>query len=248
MHPVFDLYRIVILFYVTARPLFKQVVSALDTSGTSKTFRVVAFVHNSLLCLYSTWTAVNVVPLTYKFFQAFGADNVYCEHDLWEAGLGYWGFLFYLSKSWELVDTALLIIKRREPSFLQVYHHAMTILCAYWLQASHASVMFLFVGLNATIHSIMYFYYALTTLGVRSKAKSLITSAQITQFVAGIVCATPIFYFRNGACANIAQKFAVAAVILHAMYLIKLFAQFYKQSYSKKGKNPVAYHSSVKVA
>lgn len=212
----------------------KSICSAYETTGKSFSFRAFALVHNLLLSSYSVWTAVNVVPLAFRYTRSFGVENVYCEHDLWEAGLGYWGFLFYLSKTWELVDTILLIVKRREPSYLQVYHHAMTIFCAYWLQASHASVMFLFVGLNASIHSIMYMYYALTTVGVRLGAKSLITSAQIVQFVIGICFATPIFFLRGGRCANSAQKFAVAAIILHAAYLTKLFADFYLNMYTPK--------------
>jgi GNS1/SUR4 family len=222
------------VLYLVLKKILAKVADTCRTNGKSLGFRVFALVHNVLLCSFSTWTAINVVPLTINRIRSFGALDAYCEKGLWDAGLGYWGFLFYLSKSWELIDTALLMVKRREPSYLQVYHHAMTILCAYWLQVSHASVMFLFVGLNASIHSIMYFYYAMATLGVRLSGKSLITTAQITQFTVGILLALPVFTLRKGDCANSAQKFAVGAVVAHAAYLTKLFIEFYSKTYKKK--------------
>lgn len=148
----------------------------------------------------------------------------------------YWGFLFYLSKYWELVDTLLLIVKGRQPTFLQVYHHAVTIVCAYALQVSHSSVTFIFVGLNATVHTVMYAYYALTVAGLRLRAKNLITSMQIVQFVTGIVMALPMFWLREGRCAVLSQKVAVGGLIAHAVVLIKLFVDFYRETYLGKRK------------
>lgn len=226
-----------VVLYLLLKAILIRTCKLAGTTGKSTTFRAFALLHNLLLCSYSVCTAVHVIPLTMNAMRNDGLEHAYCEHSLWEAGLGYWGFLFYLSKYWELVDTVLLIWKQRQPSYLQVYHHAMTIVCAYMLQASHASVMFLFVGLNASVHSIMYFYYALTVLGVRFGAKSLITSMQMAQFVFGIVTASPMFFLRGGACASEAQQIAVGAIILHAVYLTKLFADFYAATYKGKRKN-----------
>lgn len=220
--------------YLAFKPMLKALCARLGSTGTSLPFRAFAFVHNALLCAYSTWTAVNVVPLTVNHIRDHGPLDAYCRHDLWESGLGYWGFLFYLSKTWELIDTLLLVVKRKQPSYLQVYHHAMTILCAYWLQVSHAPVQFLFVGLNSTVHSVMYFYYACSVLKIRLPGKSFITTGQIIQFIVGIFLTGPMFLLEDGNCATPAQKFAVAAIVAHAAYLIKLFNEFYEQSYRKK--------------
>lgn len=225
-----------VALYLALKPLGARACAAAGTTGRSLPFRALALVHNVLLCAYSTWTAANVLPLTLAHVRERGFESAYCDHELWERGLGYWGFLFYLSKYWELFDTALLICKRRAPSYLQVYHHAMTIVCAYLLQASHASVMFLFVGLNASVHSIMYCYYALATLGIRFPAKAAITTMQMGQFVFGILATTPMFLFRDGACAIESQKIAVAAIVVHAAYLTYLFWLFYQASYKAKRK------------
>lgn len=225
-----------ITLYLGLKPHFTAICRRIGTTGKSKPFKLFALIHNLLLCAYSAWTACNVIPLTISSLKTHGMRDTYCTKGLWNAGMHYWGFLFYLSKYWELTDTILLIIKGRSPSFLQVYHHAVTIMCAYGLQASHASVTFIFVGFNATVHTIMYAYYALTVLGVRLKAKSAITAMQIVQFLTGILFAMPMFFLQDGRCANRAQKVAVGALILHAVYLTKLFIDFYKQAYRRRAK------------
>lgn len=238
MHPAVP--YLAIAFYLGSKPFFAGLVSRMGITGTSVGFRALALLHNVLLATYSLWTAVNVVPLTFAHIQAHGALDAYCGNSLWEdsldgtKGLGFWAFWFYVSKIYEIGDTYVLIAKRRKPSYLQVYHHASTILCAYWLTASHATVNFLFVGLNSTVHSIMYTYFALATVGVRLPGKSMITSVQIAQFVFGICAALPTFVLQNGTCSNDAQKFAVAGIILSVLKLIVLFSAFYSRTYSKK--------------
>lgn len=223
-----------IAFYLLMKPLLAKICRSIGTTGKSVGFRIIALIHNILLCSYSFITAKSVIGLTSSHLRNHDLDSLYCGGGLWREGLGYWGFLFYLSKYWELVDTVLLIWKGRQPSFLQVYHHAMTILCAYMLQASHANAMFLFVGLNATVHTVMYGYYALCVLGWKFRGKFLITMMQIIQFCIGIGLAMPMFFMRNGDCSNEGQKIAVGGTVAHAVFLIKLFLLFYSHTYKGK--------------
>lgn len=234
MEPILVLFGVTL--YLGLKPHFTLLCRKLRTNGKSTPFRLFALIHNLLLCAYSVWTASNVLPMTISHLRNKGIESTYCSKSLWNSGMHYWGFLFYLSKYWELVDTLLLIIKGRSPSYLQVYHHVVTIICSYGLQVSHASVTFIFVGFNATVHSIMYAYYAFTVVGIRFKAKSLITILQIMQFLSGIMLATPMFFLRNGKCATPAQKVAVGALILHAFYLTKLFGDFFRETYRRKVK------------
>lgn len=229
-----------VALYLLSRPALAAAAARARSDGSSAPFRAAALAHNLALAAYSALTAAHVLPLTAAHVRAHGLLDAYCGRSLWEdtpagaKGLGFWAFWFYVSKVYEIGDTWLLIVKRRRPSYLQVYHHASTIVCAYWLTASHASVSFLFVGLNSCVHAIMYSYYALATVGIRPPGKSLITSVQIAQFVFGIAAAMPMFFLQGGACANDAQKFAVAAIILSVLKLIVLFNAFYTKTYSKK--------------
>ncbi|KAI9701179.1 MAG: hypothetical protein M1836_001848 [Candelina mexicana] len=43
---------------------------------------------------------------------------------LWNEGLAFWGWLFYVSKFYEVLDTAIILTKGKKSSMLQTYHHA----------------------------------------------------------------------------------------------------------------------------
>lgn len=74
---------------------------------------------------------------------------------LWNEGLGYYGWLFYLSKFYEVVDTLIILAKGKKSSFLQTYHHAGAMLCM-WAGIRYMSPpIWLFVQINSFIHTIM---------------------------------------------------------------------------------------------
>lgn len=229
MHPIWSFVGVALYFVL--KITLTHLCSRWGTNGKSKEFKRVTLVHNLCLCAYSFWTCVNVWSLTLEHLKLYGYESTVCNSRLWTGGMNFWGFLFYLSKYWELLDTFLLVWKGRQPSFLQVYHHAVTLVCAYMLQASHSTVMFLFVGLNSAIHTVMYAYYALTVLGIRTSAKSVITVLQMVQFCVGNTFAAPTLFLRSGNCTSPAQQTAVAAIMLHATFLIYLFAVFYRKTY-----------------
>ena len=145
-----------IILYLLLKPILETLCDKSKTNGKSKTFRALALAHNLFLCFYSGWTSYNCTKLVYTFTKAHGIDGLYCNPKLWEEGLKVYGFLFYLSKYYELFDTALLIVKRRRVIYLQTYHHAATIYGAYLLVVTHASVTFIFVVFNSTVHTVSH--------------------------------------------------------------------------------------------
>ncbi|KNG84171.1 hypothetical protein ANOM_008584 [Aspergillus nomiae NRRL 13137] len=110
---------------------------------------------------------------------------------LWDRGIDYYMWMFYMSKFYEVVDTILLLLKGKKSSFLQTYHHAGVMLCT-WAGVRYASPPGL-VGLllNSVIHTIMYFYYTLATLkiAVPGFLKRILTGMQIAQFILGSIFA-----------------------------------------------------------
>lgn len=74
---------------------------------------------------------------------------------IWTAGAGYFSWLFYISKFYEVVDTFIIIAKGKQSSFLQTYHHAGVMLCM-WASVRYASPPAL-VGIifNSAIHTLM---------------------------------------------------------------------------------------------
>lgn len=90
-----------------------------------------------------------------------------------------------MSKYYELLDTAILLLKGKPSSFLQTFHHSGSILGMWFMTITHAPAGWIFVLFNSFIHTVMYFYYTLTCFGYRPAWKKLLTSMQITQFLVG---------------------------------------------------------------
>ncbi|KAF2194863.1 hypothetical protein K469DRAFT_686800 [Zopfia rhizophila CBS 207.26] len=106
---------------------------------------------------------------------------------IWNEGLAFWGWIFYLSKFYEVFDTFIILAKGKRSSTLQTYHHAGAMLCM-WAGIRYMSPpIWMFVLVNSGIHTMMYTYYTISALGFRvpQAIKRTLTSLQILQFVVG---------------------------------------------------------------
>lgn len=74
---------------------------------------------------------------------------------IWNEGLSYYGWIFYLSKFYEVIDTAIILTKGREVSFLQMYHHTGAMF-AMWAGIRYMSPpIWMFTCINSFMHIIM---------------------------------------------------------------------------------------------
>ncbi|CAJ2506156.1 Uu.00g002860.m01.CDS01 [Anthostomella pinea] len=106
---------------------------------------------------------------------------------LWNEGLAFYGWLFYLSKFYEVLDTLIILAKGKFSSTLQTYHHAGAMM-AMWAGMRYMSApIWIFVFFNSAIHALMYTYYTVTAFNVRvpNAIKRSLTSLQISQFIIG---------------------------------------------------------------
>ncbi len=77
---------------------------------------------------------------------------------IWNEGLGFYGWLFYLSKFYEVLDSAIILAKGKTTSGLQTFHHAGALL-SVWAGIRYMSPpIWLFVFLNSGIHTLMVSY------------------------------------------------------------------------------------------
>ena len=112
--------------------------------------------------------------------------------------------LYWITKNLELLDTVFMILrhKRRQISFLHVYHHAsMLILSDYAYRHSPWPAIAIFLCINSLVHVILYFYYGLTAWkpSVTPTWKAHLTEMQIIQFLIDFVYAF-IGYLYHGFC------------------------------------------------
>lgn len=106
---------------------------------------------------------------------------------LWNEGLAFYGWFFYLSKFYEVLDTFIILAKGKRSSTLQTYHHAGAMMCMWSGMRFMSTPIWMFVFVNSGIHALMYTYYTLTAFSVpipRSLKRSL-TTMQIIQFLVG---------------------------------------------------------------
>lgn len=195
-----------------------------------------ALIHNALLFAFSFSCFLSLGSLLLDHLQDFSISK-YCdrENKLWNNGLGYWAWLFYLSKYYEIFDTAIILVKGRASSFLQTYHHAGAILCLHLGFYTKSSTLAYFIVFNSFIHSIMYTYYALTTIGIKPLGKVILTTLQILQFVIGIsigVSVHLIDFFTGNCMKNNHDRFALLFNLCYLLPLTKFFVDFFKGNYS----------------
>lgn len=82
---------------------------------------------------------------------------------LWNEGLGFYGWLFYVSKFYELFDTAILLAKGKIPSTLQTFHHAGALI-SLWAGIRYMSPpIWMWVLLNSGVHTIMVGVFGVRT-------------------------------------------------------------------------------------
>jgi len=128
---------------------------------------------------------------------------------LWNEGLAFWGFWFYLSKFYEVLDTFIIIAKGKRSSTLQTYHHTGAMLCMWAGIRFMSPPIWMFAFINSLIHTLMvclcsnvavtpnadshsqYTYYTLTSLSLKvpHRIKRTLTTMQIMQFLIGFTFA-----------------------------------------------------------
>ncbi|GMM32955.1 hypothetical protein DASC09_002800 [Saccharomycopsis crataegensis] len=185
--------------------------------ATTKVFKLLVILHNLGLCVFSIWTCYGAVSLikhsSHDYAQLFSSsidtanDFTTYKHFVWNAicdvddgifnptlerGLSFYAYWFYLSKFYEVFDTVIILLKGRPSLLLQSYHHSGAMLSMWAGSRYRAPPIWIFVVFNSFVHSIMYFYYTLSTLHIRVPRilKQSLTTMQIIQFIVGGSLAT----------------------------------------------------------
>ena len=74
---------------------------------------------------------------------------------LWNECLAFYGWFFYLSKFYEVIDTVIILAKGKRSSTLQTYHHAGAMMCMWAGMRYMTPAIWLFCFLNSGVHAMM---------------------------------------------------------------------------------------------
>jgi hypothetical protein len=225
-----------LILYLTSKGPIKALGAAWNINPKGETFRQAVALHNVLLAVFSGVVAWNAWGCVLEHWWTRGFWNVYCDPDgsLWKNGLGAWSTIFYLSKYWEFVDTWILVLKGKNASFLQVYHHTGIVIAMWGGVVSQSTWLLIVVLLNSVIHTIMYTYFFIKTVRPQQEvyAARYITMAQLGQFYTGILVSLGVFALGRK-CASESSIASLAFLHTYAIGLIALFLSFAKRKYKK---------------
>jgi len=203
------------LFYISVSKKELQIIHPNIVTGIS-------LVHNFVLQLFSLYTFIclasvflqnSIIAQQQYYFQMKGVDSLL--------------FWFYISKYYEFIDTFILYAKKREPIFLQKFHHMGATFIWHLGYVYKLDAIYFASLLNSGVHSIMYLYYFCSIFPVFGrkirKYKIYITSIQIAQLAYGAY-AIPWYYYdiEN----NNNNKYIIIVFDVYIVILLVLFCHF----------------------
>ncbi|KAI6170144.1 Elongation of very long chain fatty acids protein [Aphelenchoides besseyi] len=193
------------------------------------------FYWNLGLAIFSFVALIRVSEDFFYTWRSFGFTYTLCRTCNPAGVAGFWSLAFGLSKVVELGDTLFIVLRKRPLIFLHYYHHAAVMIYGSHTAAEHAAPGQAFCIMNLFAHSVMYSYYAYTSLGKRTArwVSMIVTTIQTTQMLCGVAITFYVFYLKlmypqipcQQSFANIWLAF-----ILYITFAI-LFVQFFVNAY-----------------
>jgi len=181
--------------------------------------------YNMVMAVYSLATCI-VVFRSLRRTGVFGeCDRMFADSNFEQAV-----YIFYLSKYVEFLDTYFLVIAGKPVSWLQYFHHAGAAVDMWILSAYQNEGVWIFVQFNSFIHTIMYFYYALTALNYAVPLKMVVTTLQLIQLTVGCTISGKYMYYPCYE-KNLPKMIGLAVTALYIHVLVLLFANFYLRQY-----------------
>eukprot|EP00941_MAST-03F_sp_MAST-3F-sp1_P006194 g6194.t1 len=199
----------------------------------------ILMVWNVGLSVFSMCGAFATVPTLLSMLNSHGFRPSVCRHTMWYGNgvTGLFVCLFIYSKLFELFDTVFLILKKRPVIFLHWYHHSTVLLYCWHSYAEKVSHGLWFAAMNYTVHSIMYFYFALmvspTARKYVRKINWIITLLQLAQMIVGISVTLASIYFADdvtGLPCHVQRTNSALGLGMYVSYFL-LFFVFFIRSY-----------------
>jgi len=195
---------------------------------------------NLFLSVYSGISVLRSLPVFQRLLTVSLRDNLCTDPETLYGGSMYlWTILFVLSKFFELFDTFFIVVHKKPLIFLHWYHH-ITVLLYCWIAWQEKTPSAAFFGpVNASVHTIMYFYYFLMAIKMKPKWFNpvWITVFQIAQMVMGVsVSLMSAYYYSTDETCAVSKTTLISASLMYGSYLYLFAAFFVKRYFSKSSK------------
>lgn len=190
---------------------------------------------NFFLFVLSVIMALGICIPMFQFLFERSWYQLMCmpEGELYYGSPFFCVWLFALSKYIELIDTVFIILRKRPLHFIHWYHHTTVLAYTWFGLVCMTSPGAVFAGVNACVHSIMYYYYFLASTGRKPSWGKLVTIIQLTQMVIGISISVSWTYYyltRDHCPMSNPNAYILSTSALYGSYFI-LFLNFYIQRY-----------------
>eukprot|EP00917_Polyrhabdina_sp_WS-2016_P028758 GHVP01061224.1.p1 GENE.GHVP01061224.1~~GHVP01061224.1.p1 ORF type:complete len:320 (-),score=10.18 GHVP01061224.1:77-1036(-) len=214
---------------------------------------------NLFLAVFSIIGTIRTVPHFLLFLWNYGFESSVCSPPIFTIGgegpAGLWVLLFNFSKTFELIDTVFIILRKRKVTLLHWYHHCTVLLYTWYGFGTEFPLGVYFCLMNYVVHSIMYTYYFLAAhYKTALKGGQIVTILQIAQMFAGIALTVTACYYalkydfptmvESATFSDISRwgcyldkNCLVFGCIIYTTYLL-LFLNFFKNRYLSP-KNPI---------
>jgi stearoyl-CoA desaturase (delta-9 desaturase) len=182
-------------------------------------------------------SGLSIVGFSILFQRLFQVDfiNTITSLDYSYGLTGYVGFLFNLSKIPEMFDTLFIVLRKKELTFLHVFHHWSVAIYCYTTLFYPPPIGYWYALMNTFVHGVMYGYFAFDKEIKRytNFNPMYLTILQILQMTWGLslnviylMLPTTTFDFAT-------QYNAVYGIAMYGSYLY-FFCSFFTQKYKFK--------------
>ena len=197
--------------------------------------RTALFLWSLSLAIFSVVCMVRLWQEFLLYFRVFGFTGTMCDAHIGYSGInGFWSVILVMSKLPELGDTLFVVLRKQKLIFLHWYHHITVLVYSWYSYAQLVAPGRYFILMNATVHAIMYTYYAVRaskTVRIPLWINMVITFLQTSQMFVGVVINFLALYHRsNGTHCSTTNENIFWAFLMYASYFV-LFAHYFYQAY-----------------
>ena len=183
----------------------------------------------SVVCMVRLWQEYLL------YMGEHGFRGTMCDSFSMYSGVnGFWSFIFVISKLPELGDTLFVVLRKQKLIFLHWYHHITVLVYSWYSYSQLVAPGRYFILMNATVHAIMYSYYALRAsklTRIPRPVNMAITFLQTSQMFVGVVINFLALYHRSqGVECSTTNDNIFWAFLMYASYFV-LFAHYFYQAY-----------------